>query len=126
MPTHSEETRRVQFSDQNGLEPKTCLMKTKMSCHHSFVAITVKLHRRISFDIKCRFEATPKTETDRRLVGIDITCRFEATPKTETDRRLVGIDITCRTAANHPAAMFDAEMCSFSAVSKANLPADFV
>ena len=147
MPTHSEETRRVQFSDQNGLEPKTCLMKTKMSCHHSFVAITLKLHRRISFDIKCRFEAipktetdrrlvgiditcrfeaTPKTETDRRLVGIDITCRFEATPKTETDRRLVGIDITCRTAANHPAAMFDAEMCSFSAVSKANLPADFV
>ena len=105
MPTHSEETRRVQFSDQNGLEPKTCLMKTKMSCHHSFVAITLKLHRRISFDIKCRFEATPKTETDRRLVGIDITCR---------------------TAANHPAAMFDAEMRSFSAVSKANLPADFV
>ena len=101
-------------------------MKTKMSCHHSFVAITLKLHRRISFDIKCRFEAIPKTETDRRLVGIDITCRFEATPKTETDRRLVGIDITCRIAANHPAAMFDAEMCSFSAVSKANLPADFV
>ena len=79
--------------------------ENKMSCHHSFVAITLKLHRRISFDIKCRFEAIPKTETDRRLVEIDIRCRI---------------------AANHPAAMFDAEMCSFSAVSKANLPADFV
>ena len=36
------------------------------------------------------------------------------------------LEATPANKFNRPAAMFDAEMCSFSAVSKANLPADFV